>query len=256
MTLGGVGLRAYLTFDPTLCTTKLWVNSMEKIIKMTANFLGFMMGNWNTVAIATVVLAFLTALLAYFTWILAREAKKTREQQLEPNIVVTIEPHHRVMFYAILVIENVGKGIAYDVKIKEKDDQTFQHNEKKFKINELRFMSPNILKSGQRIEHLVSRFEELPSEVFEFEVNAKDANGKLISVSNMIDVTCYFDRSTFHDKGMEDFVRLFEKFERNFSNVTSGFNRLKVDVFDREERSDEQKQLEERFKENKKTRKR
>lgn len=212
------------------------------------NLIPTILQSWDTVAVATVVLALLTGALAYYTRVLARETRRTREQAQEPNIVVTIEPHNRVMFYAFLVIENVGKGPAYDIVVTEQGNHTVKNNRKEFKINDLAFMKLKVLKAGQKVEHLLGKFDDLPTQIFDFEIKGTDVSGNQVSCSNSIDVSCYYDISKFQDKNMEDFVRLFEKFERNFGHVVSGFSRLKVDTFDREEREQEQKELEERFK--------
>lgn len=208
----------------------------------------FVTSNWDTVAIATVVLALLTGLLAYFTWVLSREARKTRQQQLEPNIVVTVEPSELAMFYAFLIIENVGQGVAYDVSIRESEDHTFKDEKREFKLNDLAFMNLKVLKPGQKIEHLLGTFENLPSRTFQFDTIAKDAVGRKVKCSNTVDVNCYYDRRKFNEKTMDDLVNSLKKIEDHFGHLASGFRRLKVETYDKEEREEEQKQREEHLK--------
>lgn len=210
--------------------------------------LRFIVANWDTVAVATVVLAILTGLLAYYTMVLAKEAKKTREQDLEPNIVVTIEPYEGASFHAYLIIENVGKGVAYDVLIDEHDNQIFKYEKREFKLSDLAFMKLKVLKPGQKIEHHVGMFKDFPSRTFKFNVTSKDALGKLVQCSNDVDVNCYYDRIKFNDKGIDDLVGAVQKIESHLNHITTGFRRLKVDAFNAEDREEERKELEERFK--------
>ncbi len=176
----------------------------DKIIEASEQGLLFVQTNWDTMTVSTAVLAILTIALTYYTRVLAKEARNTRQQSLEPNIVVTIEPSDLAEFYAFLIIENVGSGVAYDVQIKESGNHTFRDSRKEFVLNDLAFMNLKILKVNQKIEHLLGNFKDLPGKVFEFDVTAKDANGRIVKCSNTVDVNCYYDRRGFKNKNMDD----------------------------------------------------
>lgn len=70
----------------------------------------------------TGILTISTVLLAIYTWLLVRETRKMRKEQIRPNISIFLkyaEVNPRIIF---LVIENNGHGTAYDLKFNiEKD---------------------------------------------------------------------------------------------------------------------------------------
>lgn len=60
-------------------------------------------------------LLLLTAVLARYTWVLAKEARRTRESQTRPNVIVTaVHDNHRPTVIQ-LVIRNIGSGLATNV---------------------------------------------------------------------------------------------------------------------------------------------
>src|SRR5262245_56092935 len=67
------------------------------------------LAQWITVGIAIVA-----ALVAYFQ---VREARRTREKQAQPNVVVYIDHNAHNWHYMDLVIKNFGQTAAYNVKL-------------------------------------------------------------------------------------------------------------------------------------------
>ncbi len=95
-----------LTYAQIIEAVKEWVNLNLQHAGST---------DWVSVA-ATIALVCLTALLAYYTKILAVEARKTREQQTEPNVIVTANHDANRPTIILLVIKNIGNGLAQNVK--------------------------------------------------------------------------------------------------------------------------------------------
>jgi len=60
-------------------------------------------------------LVVLTAVLARYTWGLAKEARKTRESQTRPNVIVTAVHDENRPTIIQLVIRNIGHGLATNV---------------------------------------------------------------------------------------------------------------------------------------------
>lgn len=194
-------------------------NLLDNVI----NFLNWSLTNWNITDVFTVVLAFLTALLAYFTFILAREAKKTREENLAPNIVVTIEPSNVANNHAVLVIQNVGNGVAYDVNVIEKAKTIIKEevriNGSDYILNDLAFMKLKVLKPNQKIEHSIGQFINLPVREFKFDISMKNSYGKRVICSNQVDVNCYYDAIVFNEKKIDDLVKILDKINKSINNL-------------------------------------
>lgn len=65
--------------------------------------------------LVSVALVVLTAVLARYTRMLAIEAKKARELQTSPNVIVTAVHDESRPTIIMLVVQNIGKGMALDV---------------------------------------------------------------------------------------------------------------------------------------------
>lgn len=70
----------------------------------------------DMMTIATVALAALTAVLAVYTRNLFLEARKTREYQTNPNVIITAAHHNDRPTLITLIIRNIGNGLALDIE--------------------------------------------------------------------------------------------------------------------------------------------
>ncbi|WP_148266933.1 hypothetical protein [Pseudodesulfovibrio mercurii] len=111
--------------------------------------------------VATVMISgglfLLTAILAWYTRTLAIEAKSARLLQIQPCVVVTIEPS-KFLFYMELVIVNTGMGVARNVTIEANPDISLEGEKSGKTFNELSFLNWDILKPGQEIRHSIGSF--------------------------------------------------------------------------------------------------
>lgn len=194
-----------------------------------------MLANYITAG-STLALFFATVVLAFLTWALWKEAKKSREQELEPNIVVSIEPASISTFHAMLVIENVGKGVAYNVKIHDKNNSKVTTNNGDYYINEYPFMSSSIIKPGQKIEHLLTSFDNLKDVSMNFEISSENINAKKFINSNCFEANFLYGRITFEIKSLDNVARSLEEISRSLISVIKGNYRLEVNSFDKEDR--------------------
>lgn len=72
----------------------------------------------DMMTIATVALAALTAVLAIYTRNLFLEARKTREHETNPNVIITAVHDEDRPTIILLVIRNIGNGLALDIKFR------------------------------------------------------------------------------------------------------------------------------------------
>lgn len=80
-----------------------------------------MLGSWGPeewTAAGTVAYAIIAFLGAVFVYFQVREARRTREEQARPFVVVDVQPSRVWWNIFNLVVENVGTTVAHDVKIK------------------------------------------------------------------------------------------------------------------------------------------
>ncbi len=196
---------------------------------------------------ATVVLAWLTLSLTRYTKVMAEEAKKTREQSIEPHVVVRLEAHHRYRNLICLVIENVGKGIAYNLDISEKDNPSISDNGKTFHLNDLSFLRLKTLKAGERIEHLLTQYGSLPKDLWIFTAKAEDINRKVYEHTTFTNTNAYMGLGTLEEKDLGDVARSLEKIDQKIGSWSSSSSsrRINVNVYSQDDRDREKKEWEE-----------
>lgn len=201
--------------------------------------------NWDVQTLSSITLCLLTFLLACFTKNLATEAKKTREQAIGPNIVVTLEPSDKSPIHTMLIIENIGSGAAYNISIKEKGDYQYHHQNKnkEIYINNLGLMNIKVLKPNQKIEHLFLPFKELDGYIFRFEIKTYNALGQLVECYNEVDLNTYVGCASWEKKTFDDLVNVLDKVSKQLNK------RLKVDIYDSKNREKERIQRDNYIKE-------
>lgn len=125
--------------------------------------------NQNSGAFAVIfstVVATATVVYAVLTWKLVSETRKMRQAQTEPKVSVTIQPREEWISLIDMVIQNIGLGLAYNIKFEATPD--FEYAKSKFLSNlgfmknGLKYFAPN-----QRLQFF------LTSMIENFEKNKK-----------------------------------------------------------------------------------
>lgn len=125
--------------------------------------------NQNSGAFAVIfstVVATATVVYAVLTWKLVSETRKMRQAQTEPKVSVTIQPREEWISLIDMVIQNIGLGLAYNIKFEATPD--FEYAKSKFLSNlgfmknGLKYRAPN-----QRLQFF------LTSMIENFEKNKK-----------------------------------------------------------------------------------
>jgi hypothetical protein len=81
-------------------------------------------------AISSVLLTIATFYYVRLTWRLANESKAQREALTEPKIHIGLESNTRAKNLIELYVENIGHGIAYNVRFNFTKDFILDHNKK------------------------------------------------------------------------------------------------------------------------------
>lgn len=239
---------------------------LNTAIVLTADSLSSWVG-----AIATVSIAVLTFILAKETWHLRitqiAQLNEIRKESMRPNVVVSIQPSMVSITFWDVIIQNLGKGIAKNVKFSFKNsDDTIatvdnNHLVKVFSKLSLFENGCSSLGLGQTIKSFLLGFGDLERDVgkdnlflqrIRLEISFEDAEGTPYKNSLDIDFSDLKGISTLG--GATDPVySLFkevEKLRKVFEPVfKSGNKRLKVDTYDTNDRVTEREQRLEREKE-------
>lgn len=136
--------------------------------------------DWLT-AISAAIQAIATIVLVVFTIIYVKLTSRISRATNQPEIMVSLRPHEAYVDLAMLWIENVGTGVARNVKFT--GDFSFSFDGKT-QLNDLGFLNDGIdvLGPGQKISHfLVSTLENpdvLKMPGFELTVTYSDSSRK------------------------------------------------------------------------------
>ena len=85
------------------------------------------------------IVALSTIVYAILTWKLVVETKRMRRVQTEPRISISIYPAEEDVHFMELIVENIGYGPAYNIKLQSNSDFEVFYTKKKFsELNLLR----------------------------------------------------------------------------------------------------------------------
>lgn len=181
------------------------------------------------------ILALATAALVYVTWILAKEAKLTRKEQQRPNIIISLEPHKDHINFAELIIENIGYGPAYDLKVsfscKVRSDNVI--------FNEMKLLNQNVLKPKSIIKTFAGRWDEIAPKQFETTLNYKNISQEYITEKFLIDTEQFNGLSTIGNNPLLEISKNTKKIADSISHVSSGFKKIKVETYNKIDREEE-----------------
>jgi len=192
--------------------------------------------------IASSALVLLTGILAWYTRTLAKEARATRLQQIQPQVVVTIEPRKFTNFMN-LVIANVGQGIAREIRIKADPDFKLEKKKGENMFNEYSFLELDLLKPGQEIKHYIGSFQYLSRTPTKISSTCLDVSGKQHTFTAAVDVSVLGGLSRLGEDPFERTAKNVEKIAQSLAKV-SDFQRLRVDCYSSDDRRSEREEHE------------
>lgn len=190
-------------------------------------------------SLAALGLVFFTGILVWFTHILAREAKRTREAQARPLIVVSVEPWKGPVQMQ-LVIENLGPGLAKDVIVKPLGDQKIIPRGKEVELRDQKFLNQPMLKPGQRISFLVGTFGDLKATEFQFEASCIDIYGNRHKYYSATDLNCLENTLVGEGYELREITKHLGRLSKDVSSLVTGFKRIGVNVYDKADRDAEE----------------
>jgi len=190
----------------------------------------------GAVTIATVVYAVLT-------WKLVSETRLMRRVQTDPRIEITINSLDIAIHLVRLRIRNIGQGPALGLKFSPRviagaesaqallDDFTdinyFQTGISYFGPGEERFSS---------YTEMVKDHDGKIASVIAFDLEYKGASGSKHSESVVIDMAEYKGTYRLGKPHLYSIAQSLEKLQEDVGHITSGFKRLRADVYSQADR--------------------
>jgi len=199
----------------------------------------------GVVALSTVVYAILTQRLV-------NETRIMRRSQTNPEVSVSLSHNEISISFIDLLVENIGMGPAYDIKFKVIKDFELLKGRKLTEVgfvkNGIRYMAPR-----QNLRLYLASFIENPKELEEKEIEL------IVSYKNGLEenferkfVLSFSQYASFFQLGSPPLHKIannLEKIRNDFHSIIDGFKRIKVNIYDSEDREIEEEEIEKRMQE-------
>ena len=208
--------------------------------------------------IFTVVVAIATVVYAVLTWKLVKETGLMRQAQTEPRIEITLKSLEIAIHIVRIHVRNIGMGPALNVKLTPR--VMSGGDSAKNLIAE--FTQTNFFKTGiayfgpseERVSHYTQMTEDFDGKlasVIAFDIEYEGVAGIQYKKILSIDMSEYKGTYQLGKPHLYSIAQSLEAIQKDVAHITSGFKRVKTDVYtskDREEENNERKKRYEREK--------
>jgi hypothetical protein len=198
----------------------------------------------------TGVVAIATVVYAVLTWQLVSETRRMRRAQTEPRVAVFFEPLEHLVMFGHLRVRNIGLGPAYDVRFRIRSEGSTTGGEMliadfcktKFLERGMGYLGP-----GQELVSGFTRFpdgyEEKIKAILRVEVTYKSSVSTWHSDEYRVDFSEIEGTARLGNPPLHSIAKVLESIQKDVHRVASGFQRVKVDVFDNDDRASEAAQI-------------
>lgn len=221
------------------------------------DFLAFLNQNVGALSVIfTAVVTISTVIYAALTAKLVTETRQMREVQTEPRIHITIESLDYAINLVRLNIKNIGLGPARNVHFSpaviaggdSANKLLNEFTESNFFKTGLRHFGP-----GQNIFSQLTEshkdFEGKSASVLSFTLEYEGVTGKKYKDEIVVDMSEIKSNYQLGKPHLYAIAQSLEKIQKDLGNMTSGFKRLKADVFSNEDRIKEREEQNNRIEE-------
>jgi hypothetical protein len=196
------------------------------------------------------ILAITTIVYARITSRMLNETRKMRESQTEPHVFINVQPMERARFILNMVIQNIGPGPAYNLRLKVEPDIILRSDHKLSEINLMkqgfRYLAPN-----QKLEcivaHAIEEANKKEKTLNEVTVYYQDKDKKSFEETFVLDFTEYFGMLYSDTDPFKGIVEKLDTIHKDIDSVSrSSGSKLRVVAWTKQEyEEDVRKQLEE-----------
>ncbi|BCN39209.1 hypothetical protein ALDI51_25280 [Alicycliphilus denitrificans] len=209
--------------------------------------LGFLNENSGALTVLfTAVVTIATAVYAALTWILVQETRMMREVQTEPKLQVTVNSFDFAIHIVRLHIRNVGLGPALNVAFKPKVLSGGASAERLLaEFTDVNFFGVGLKHFGPGQER-VSAYTQLTEDhdgkiasVLALEVTYGSATGKQYSDVLVVDMSELKGSYQLGKPHAYAIAQSLEKMQKDIHHLSTGFHRIKANVYTSEDREEE-----------------
>jgi hypothetical protein len=196
--------------------------------------------------IASVVTAFGTLALSFFTIVLARETKRLADVGEQPNVIVTFEPNRHMISHLDMHVENTGTAAAYDIQVRFSPEIKIAHGAPD---RRLPLQSISLLKSKQAIFSSLCDYGELETKNFTVTTSwrRRPSEGKREELSYSVDIELLDGLTHLGGDPLVEGAQALKKVSEGIDRISRGSSRLAVNTFNSAERAEEERRQEEFF---------
>jgi hypothetical protein len=202
----------------------------------------------QTIFIAATAIA--TIIYAVLTIILVKETRKLREVQAEPEIVCYLQESRYVMMALDLIVKNIGGSTAFNINWDyDKDAPLLTRARTDF--NKLRFFKGiDQFSPGQEYRTFFAMGYDLLKEPeispMELNLDYQNRGNKKFTRKFYLDPMRDEGRTFIGGEPLNKIADNLEKVARNLDHFSTGFKKLKVDVFNSIDREGQNHESEDR----------
>lgn len=204
----------------------------------------------DLIIVSAVVTAVATLVYAILTLVILRETVRLRKVQTEPEIVLLIQSHERHRNLYEVVVKNTGAGAACNLSWKYDKNSKFATDDDYGALNKLKFFQGiTYFPPGQEFRSLLGGGMELfsdPTLSLELVVEYENRIGQKDKRKFILDPILFYGASWIGNQ--PDITDSLHEIQRDIHQFSTGFHRLKIDVYDKNDRAREKKTLENHFK--------
>lgn len=215
--------------------------------------------NQNSGAITllfTAVVALSAVVYALLTAVLVIETKKIREVQTEPLIEIIIEPLEEAINIIRLRIKNIGLGPAKKMSFKSNvlkggegaQKLLSEFTDANFFKKGLTYLGPN-QQVHSKYTKMSENFEQKIKSILQFDIKYESITGKPYNETSVIDLSEMKGMSQLGTPNLYSIAKSLEKIQKNLYHITSGFKKIKTDVYTHADRENERELIKQHMEE-------
>ncbi|MFH0919436.1 MAG: hypothetical protein V1913_03675 [Fibrobacterota bacterium] len=198
----------------------------------------------------TGVVAISTVVYATLTWRLAAETIRMRKSQTDPRITVYLQASKHSINFMDVIFENIGSGPALDVQFKVLKEFPLERDRELSKMgvvkNGVKFWAPR-----QRIMSFffsfLGNYEKVINEEIVIRVMYKNSLKEQIVEDITINMAQFAGIHQLGDEPIYKMASALDKIKDSIDKISTGRNKLQVDVFDEDYRIERRRVEEEEY---------
>ncbi len=205
-------------------------------------------------ALFTGIVALSTVVYAALTWRLVAETRKMRSIQTQPRISIFYRSRDEWISLLDIVIKNIGLGPAYDITFRisalnEGNGATAlikDLSRLNFLSTGLSFLAPN-QEFRAFFTNATEQFEAKMDARLKFTTQYRNAFGHSYCDKYIIDLSELRGLTTFGSPPINKIAKHIEDLSRTFHHFATGFQRIKADVYNSEDRLREDQERKQQY---------